>query len=57
MIAITSDSFGRNNIPADISRSDQRCGSEVDHNVKNKTKSDVGFSTLHNVDTTSVAQV
>ena len=57
MIAITSDSFGRNNIPADISRPDQRCGSEVDHNVKNKTKSDVGFSTLHNVDTTSVAQV
>ena len=57
MIAITSDSFGRNNIPANSSRSDQRCGSEVDHNVNNKTKSDVGFSTLHNVDTTSVAQV
>ena len=57
MIAVTSDSFVRNNIPAEISRSDQHCGSEVDHDVKNETKSDVGLSTFHNVDTTSVAHV
>ena len=45
--------------PANISASDQSCFSFVDQrcrwsDVENETKSDVGFLTLHNVDTTSV---
>ena len=43
---------------ANISTSDQRCFNVVDQhwfNVKNETKSDVGFLKLHNVDTTSVS--
>ena len=43
--------------PASISISDQRCCNVVDieitlFEVENETKSDVGFSALHNVDTT-----
>ena len=33
----------------------QRCGSKW--NVENETKSDVGFSTMHNVDTKSVPEI
>ena len=38
----------------------QRCGSTLKwrwSDVENETKSDIGFSTLHNVDTTSVPDV
>ena len=42
--------------PANISISDQFY-SNVDPTLKIKTKSDVGFSTLHNVDTTTDADV
>ena len=38
----------------------QRCGSTLKwrwFDIENETKSDVGFSTLHNVDTTSVSDV
>ena len=46
--------------PANISTSDQRCFNVVDQrwsDVENETKSDVGFSTLHKVDATSVSDV
>ena len=38
--------------PVNISTSDQRC-----FNVVDETKSDVGFSTLHKADTTSMSDV
>ena len=50
--------------PANISMSDQRCfnvvdqrWNNVDPTLKIKKKSDVGFSTLHNVDTASLSDV
>ena len=41
-------------LPANISTLDQCCFNIVD---QNKTKSDLGFSTFHNVNTTSVLDV
>ena len=38
----------------------ERCGSTLKQrwsDVENKTRSDIGFSTLHNVDTTSVSDI
>ena len=43
--------------PANISTLDQHCRSTLKQrwpNVENEAKSDVGFSTLHNVDTTLI---